>query len=88
MKDALGHGSAAHALASGPKSAVPPVHEAHMPAAGFFGRVSAKNGRAMGTYGPHPTREAAAAEALSKHPKAKTASTYRGYGMDIQWTNR
>lgn len=78
MKDALGHGSNAGEHAVGTQGV-----------GNYYGRVSAKNGRALGVYGPHQTREAAHAEAMTKHPKAKGSSTSRGqYGMDIQFHKR
>lgn len=81
----------ADVLASGPKSAPAPVHssmgsslEAH--GGPYYSRASAKGGRALGSYGPHATREAASADAYSRHPNAKQVSTTRGqYGMDIRW---
>lgn len=77
--------SAAGALSSGPKSAPAPVHSA-AGGEGYYSRASAKGGRALGNYGPHPTRDAAAAEAYDKHPNAKQVSTSRGpHGFDIQW---
>lgn len=75
----------ADALTSGPKSAPAPIHSA-MGGEGYYSRASAKGGRALGNYGPHPTRDAAAAEAYDKHPNAKQVSTSRGpHGFDIQW---
>lgn len=81
---------AARTLATGPKSAPAPTHDGmggHTPG-DYFSRVSAKNGRALGVYGPHHDRETAAADALARHPKAKTVSTYRHSGLDIRWHNR
>lgn len=70
MKDALGHGSAAH------QGGVSDVGQAK-----YWGRISAKNGKALIETGPHPSREAAEAGTrplLANYPRAKGFST--GYG--------
>jgi hypothetical protein len=92
MKDALGHGSNGHtqAMTDGhPKTAPVSTHPAWQhDAPQYHARVSAKNGRVLGSYGPHPDRDAVIKEAFEKHPRAKTVSSSRGVGMDIRWHNR
>ena len=76
------------ALASGPKSAAAPVHDS-MGTQGYYARVSSKNGSKLASYGPYPTHEDAARDALAKHPNAKGVSTSRGqHGMDIRYHTR
>lgn len=81
---------AADALSSGgPKSAPPVTHDAMISnPTSYFSRVSAKNGRPLGEYGPHPDRETAARAAFAAHPNAKSVSTQIGFGRDIQFHKR
>lgn len=63
----------------------------HVPDFGgnFYSRASAKGGRELGSYGPHPTREKAATTAWANHPTARQVSTSRGpHGFDIQWHDK
>lgn len=81
----------ADALHSGtPKSDPAPTHDS-MVASGvrpLYARVSSKNGSKLGEYGPHASREAAAAEAFSKHPNARSVSTSYQHGFDIRYHNK
>lgn len=103
MKDALGHGSnprGSHSTGVEQVTSSPSTlnhgfvqdkfgtwRDAEGNASGFFS--TATKGRGMVHYGPHPSREAAAAEAFANHPKAKSVSTsYRRPGSDMQWHNR
>jgi hypothetical protein len=55
----------------------------------YHARASGRGGKKLGTYGPHDTRDAAAAEAWAAHPNARQVSTSRGpHGMDIRWHER
>lgn len=79
MKDARGHGSNPGTHAQGTTTV------GH----GFYARASAKGGRKIGEYGPHPDRATAANAAWADKPNARQVSTSRGpHGMDIQWHDK